>query len=733
MTLTAVATPSAAPSYPERLDTALRAEFRVTIYRPPADNPVLGRSGPPCRVPGCQAERQGRHGWCQPHHDAHTASGLDVEAFLAIAQPRIVRRSAAPGRCAAVGCTNLTAVCGWCTPHYQKWQWRGRPDGFATGAPPVPVIPACVVPHCEYPAAAAVGGLCTQHRKDWRHAGQPPIAQYTPTAAFYGAKGAYLLHDLPALMTSELRYGLQRLTDLAEGSYSPSDFNRITETLRNNAGSTTSLLDRPATVWVAQLPAGRSQSLLRRLHDELGLVADDGVDEWTKDRWDLRRLGVHGPQTGRELRFDVIGQRWLREAAKRWVRHNLSRNIAVGTIRHHVLAARQFSAYLTQARTGDSAARLTRATLEGFLSWIAADMPHPATRNRRISAVKVFIQDCRRFDWAPIPAAAMFYLDDFGRVPDAAPRALSEDVMRQLESPTNLALLPADGTRAVVVLLMRTGVRVGDLIRLPFDPVSYDPAGAPYLDFYMHKLRKDHRIPLDTVAEATIRGQQEQVRSRWPAGSRWLFPGLTANAAGHRHFAYATVRNRINTWVVGCHIIDGAGQPGHVTPHQFRHTLGTRMINDGVAQHVVQRLYGHESPQMTAVYARLSDQTLRNEFDRWSEQRVNIAGQVIVHQPGDEATWLKERLARAKQTLPNGYCGRPLQQACPHPNACLTCPDFLTDGQFLDQHREQLARTRDLIADGNTRGNLRIVEINQRVESNLARIITTIEQLENPS
>ena len=37
-----------------------------------------------------------------------------------------------------------------------------------------------------------------------------------------------------------------------------------------------------------------------------------------------------------------------------------------------------------------------------------------------------------------------------------------------------------------------------------------------------------------------------------------------------------------------------------VTAHQFRHTLGTWMINNGVSQHVVQRLLGHTSPQMTA-------------------------------------------------------------------------------------------------------------------------------------
>jgi hypothetical protein len=153
-------------------------------------------------------------------------------------------------------------------------------------------------------------------------------------------------------------------------------------------------------------------------------------------------------------------------------------------------------------------------------------------------------------------------------------------------------------------------------------------------------------------------------------------------------------------------------------------------INDGVPQHVVQRLYGHDSPEMTAVYARLTDQTLRTEFDRWSASRVNVRGEVVLHNPGDEAAWVKERLARAKQTLPNGYCGRPLQQSCPHPNACLTCPDFLSDGQFLGQHHDQLARTRALIAAGEASGNTRLVEMNRQVETNLTRMIATIEQLQ---
>ena len=37
-----------------------------------------------------------------------------------------------------------------------------------------------------------------------------------------------------------------------------------------------------------------------------------------------------------------------------------------------------------------------------------------------------------------------------------------------------------------------------------------------------------------------------------------------------------------------------------------------------------------------------------------------------------DAEWVKHNLARAADTLPNGYCGRPPQQECPHPNACGT-------------------------------------------------------------
>jgi hypothetical protein len=52
----------------------------------------------------------------------------------------------------------------------------------------------------------------------------------------------------------------------------------------------------------------------------------------------------------------------------------------------------------------------------------------------------------------------------------------------------------------------------------------------------------------------------------------------------------------------------------------------------------------------------------------------------------------------------SGYGGLPLQQTCPHPNACLTCDSFLTTTEFLPAHRDQLTRTEQLIAQARADG-----------------------------
>lgn len=83
--------------------------------------------------------------------------------------------------------------------------------------------------------------------------------------------------------------------------------------------------------------------------------------------------------------------------------------------------------------------------------------------------------------------------------------------------------------------------------------------------------------------------------------------------------------------------------------------------------------------------------------------------------------------------LPNGYCGLPIQQSCPHANACLTCPVFITTPEFLPQHRTQLTQTERLIARAEQAGQARVVEMNQRIADNLSNIITALDASDDDS
>jgi hypothetical protein len=133
----------------------------------------------------------------------------------------------------------------------------------------------------------------------------------------------------------------------------------------------------------------------------------------------------------------------------------------------------------------------------------------------------------------------------------------------------------------------------------------------------------------------------------------------------------------------------------------------------------------HDSAEMTGHYARLNDTTVRRHWE--AARKVDITGATVTLDPDGplaEAAWAKQRLGRATQALPNGFCGLPVQKSCPHANACLTCPMFLTTAEFLPQHHQHRKQVLQIITAAEARGQARLAEMNRQVLTNLNRIIT---------
>jgi len=453
--------------------------------------------------------------------------------------------------------------------------------------------------------------------------------------------------------------------------------------------------------------------------------------------WLIEALGIpeFAYQPSRTISFSEIDPVWFREMVKRWARWRLrAGTLSPGAMSAQANKLKAFSDFLRDRGESLSAPeRLTRELLEDYRAHVRA-LPYSAKhKHSLISAMKVLLDEVRANGWEPrLPMTAAYYKGEVPVQHKDLPRAVDEHVMRQIEDPENIARLSDPTTRNVVTVLIRTGLRTIDATRLPFDPVVFDAAGSPVLLYYNHKLKREAARPIDDVVLASIRAQEDSVSQRYPDGCPWLFPaGGRLNPDGADPLPGSTVRHQVKRWLAEGDVRDVHGLHVRVTLHQFRHTLATRMINEKVPMLVISRLLDHSSTAMTEVYARLSDETMKREFEKYN-QRINIRGEVIPIDPAglvSEAAWMKERLARAKQTLPNGYCGLPLQQSCPHPNACLTCDHFLTTEQFLPVHREQLSETERLIAQAQEQGSERKREMNENVRLNLVRIIEGFEEI----
>lgn len=401
-----------------------------------------------------------------------------------------------------------------------------------------------------------------------------------------------------------------------------------------------------------------------------------------------------------------------------------------------VLALTRLAEFLHEhAPEVTATARLSREVLERFMAALHATSRPAKSRTKDLSSLSAFLTAVRQHRWDPtMPADAVIYRDDYphGRQ-DRLPRFLSEQVMAQVEHPDNLNRWPYPEGRLITLILIRCGLRVGDATRLGVDCVVHDASGAPYLRYTNHKLRREAFVPIDQELEQEIARQRARVAERWPGGTPFLLPQRNANTDGSKSFSVSTYRQQLRRWLASCEVRD-AGGPVRLNPHQWRHTFATRLMSRDVPQEVVKVLLDHDSISMTSHYAKITDTTVRR---RWEQARkVNIHGEQVTIDPDGplaDAAWTKHRISLATQALPNGYCGLPVQQTCPHANACLTCPVFITTPEFLDQHRAHRTQTEQLIATATSRGQLRLIEMNQQVLGNLDRNIAALEAEEQPT
>ncbi|HDG1015153.1 TPA: phage integrase family protein [Staphylococcus aureus] len=396
-------------------------------------------------------------------------------------------------------------------------------------------------------------------------------------------------------------------------------------------------------------------------------------EEWDKDVWDRRNLPlpddkVNPTQYEYTINFKGFRNTYFKQLVKRYckLRLNMDSFSYVSDIAQRL---KEFFNFLDMKfKQVQRVHQLTRVEIEAYLSELNMMGIKPSTITGRISILEGLFSTLLRLEWDDVPSKILIYSEDYPKIPRAKPRFIDEFVLEQM--------------------------------------------------------KKEHIVPISKEVALLIKVREDKVSEEFP-DSEYLFPRKDGSPLKQETF-----RGELNKLAYEQNIEDKSGEIYRFHAHAFRHTVGTRMINNGVPQHIVQKFLGHESPEMTSRYAHIFDETLKNEFTKFQEKLVTNNGDVLDLDDDNEVDdvelqWFKKNINA--QVLPNGYCRLPVVAGgCPHANACLDCTHFCTSKQFLPQHEEQLERTEELLAIAKDKQWQRQVETNSRVKERLEQIIGSL-------
>jgi integrase len=729
----------------ELLMAEVRPEFRAEVFLPDKDSPVFYRGV--CVVPACPvAVSHAARGLCEGHYQkwktAQNATGVPFEEWMSTEDVRArdrIRRMTVVDACAVDGCNRAVKEHRLCHRHANQLATRGGRPRLAAFLTVVRYEPTatgerdCDFPDCGRWTDGPASRFCRVHQWRWCSRGKPALDDWLAELGRHGDPRVDFA-GLGRQVKLEAQFGMQCRNDEGAKLTPPRVVTRAITAIR--AAGVTSLLDLDDRGWRDRIKPdrnGRTELACRFIVDTrfrlAALLAGDDpwADQYPRDVWDLDLLRVDR-NTNRDVRyfrFAGIRQPWLKELVKRWTRWRLARGLSISTLAINLRALELFAGHLPADIPPQ---RVDRERIEAWLAALQVSYPDPSSRGRLIRSLSVFLRDVHRNAWPPgLPPNALIFEDCPPRKAPR-PRWIPERYMRQMEAPEAIAQFPSDDGRLVLRLLIACGLRLKDARCLPFECLSRDNDGAPYLVWVNYKMRRTAFFPIAEDLAAEIAAQQRRVLARFPAGCKWLFPGHQANLTGKRTISDQYWRNHFAIWMGTLRLVNEHGQPVSITAHQFRHTLGTRLINANVPQHVVQQLLDHMSPEMTAIYAKLHDQTVRQHWE--NAVKVNAEGTPVDLDPNHplaDAAWMRLSMVRAKVTLPNGYCGAPIQTDCEFANPCLDCRFFITSRDFLAQHRRQRDETVAFIDSAEKAGLSRVAEKNRRTLGKLDTIIGALE------
>jgi integrase/recombinase XerD len=267
------------------------------------------------------------------------------------------------------------------------------------------------------------------------------------------------------------------------------------------------------------------------------------------------------------------------------------RDVSVHTVKAAFTTVQSFLTFLQNHRRPDLSS-LTQEDLEAFVESQQDRGLKPLSVKSNLHQVYTFL---RFLSKGGIISSNVLTHRIRIKVPDPLPRAMDPMDVKQL-----LSITQDIRDRAMILLLLRTGMRIGELLQTRVSDVHLDERRI--LLWVGEKNRMGRVVYLSEDACGAVKAWIRKRDARKP---------LLFYAQGRRTMSYTAARTLLGKYLKKANLF----HKGY-SLHCLRHTCATELLNAGMRLECLQQLLGHSSLEQTRHYARLTDKTREEEYFR---------------------------------------------------------------------------------------------------------------------
>ena len=285
---------------------------------------------------------------------------------------------------------------------------------------------------------------------------------------------------------------------------------------------------------------------------------------------------------------------------KGWLQ--LEKSLADNSVEAYVHDLEKLTSFLADEKEVKTPADLTLKHLEAFVRWIHEMGMTVASQARIISGLRSFYKYCQVEQLVTADPTMMLEAPKTTR---KLPDVLSFDEIEKIIASLDLSKPEGGRNKAIFETMYSCGLRVSELVNLRLSNLFLDMGFIKVLG----KGDKERLVPIGSDAIKYIQIYRNNIRNHITiqAGEEDI---VFLNRRGHR-------LTRVMIFLILKDLVKKAGVEKNVSPHTFRHSFATHLVEGGADLRAVQEMLGHESITTTEIYTHLDREFLRNTLQQF--------------------------------------------------------------------------------------------------------------------